>query len=252
MWDLDEGQLLSRITERRVKKVGGLCLAGDGSRLFLLSSDQAQVTVWDTEKAEYFRVLDVPDGQAASLSTDRAGDRLVVSTRRSKVYLWDVKAGTILATLPTRASSVVLSSTGKSVVLGQFRTHLQVWDLKSQALVQTLASGEEFERHLHLSDEDDVVLAKTQGACLGVWDPQSGTRLHQLSSTQTVDPIEHRVAVKTDGTSSSLWSPRARTPSTSGTPTRATCCVTSPSPPIFRPRSSRSAASPTPRAPTSF
>ena len=162
----------------------------DGTQLAVAST--IGIWLYDTGSGKVLSLLTTTQDRGdrdynVAFSPDR--ETLASGTRRGKIYLWNVRTGTLQHTLTAHTSwvqSMAFSPDGQTLVsAGDKDATLRVWDVKTGTLQHTLTAHTSWVHWAKQSiafSPDGQTLASACSNTISLWDVKTGTLRHTLTA----------------------------------------------------------------------
>ncbi len=207
LWDTTSGELLF-LLEGHKDWIGDLVFSPDGTQLATGSND-GTVRLWDTKSGALLLTFYENKSNAAqderrddvfSVAFSPNGTRLAVGHLNDVVRLWDVKHGTLLATLSGYQEGigyVAFSPDGMRLATWSFDKTPRLWDLETNQMIGTFAGHEGFVWQLAFSPDGRRIITSSDDRTVRVWD--SYTRA-LLATIRGHEGKVRALAISPDGT----------------------------------------------------
>ncbi len=182
LWDLATGNATT-LTGHSAE-VTGMAFSPDGATLVSRSmTSMNKVELWDVEKGRMIATLgDRECAPIRSISISSDGTTLANASFDGTVTLWDLDAGSTVATLPHsfEVISVSISPDGATLAAGDAERMVHLWDLKTEAKIKTLSGLSRPATSLLFSRQGATLAAGTSGGAIRLWDVVTGATIHGL------------------------------------------------------------------------
>ena len=177
---------------RQVVSGGG---GGSGSG----NAGDRAVRLWQLPESVWPEYTSVPQGAITQVSRFKEhrnvvddmtfsadGTRALSGGQDGKVYLWDVRQGTLIQSFPLHSSgvtAVALSPDDRLAVSGDYGGHIHVWDAASGRSVHELKGHSEAVISLTFSADRRRLLSAADDKTVRLWDVESGRELQTYHGT---------------------------------------------------------------------
>jgi WD40 repeat protein len=150
-----------------------------GNSFFSSGDDTAPL--WSTETGDLLETLVGHGGFVTSAAFNRDGSRIVTTSADKTARLWDIRAGSPIATLRHNNSVVVaaFSPDGAQVITGAFEGTARLWDSATGRLVREFPQKFGRVTSVAFSPDGNRVVVATN-LTTTVWDARSGAALVEL------------------------------------------------------------------------
>ena len=172
LYDLEDR---SRLTLLPVERAQAVAYTADGTTLVLGSPEG--IELWDVVAGTRTAALGGETWiEAMALSPD--GGILATGTGGSRIDLWDLETGSLLATTldgqTSEVTSVSFSPSGTVLVAGERDGSVRLWDLTTGANTVTFRHWEEI-RSVSFSPDGTTVASASRDGTVQLWDVDTGT-----------------------------------------------------------------------------
>ena len=168
VWSMPAGTLEQRIDHGDARVIAA-SFAGDGR---ILSNSTDQLWMWDLATGKEVRRFDDPAGRWR-VELDRAGTRVLSTTRNSEGKIWRLSDGVVTAELMGHVAQVPAGAwraDGKLVATGSYDGTARVWDPATGDLLLVLDHAGERVMSVVFSPDGKQLLTTTSVGSVTLWD----------------------------------------------------------------------------------
>ena len=222
LWNAGSGRLLGRY-ERTDSGPTSFRLSPNGSRLAVLTRKDRRrldLIVYDTADGSRISTVDIskwvsPEPTPLDFSPD--GSRLVTTSDRHDLSVWDIASGASLGRLcghSASVSTVAFSPDGSQIASGAVNGHVRLWDSHTFALMSELIGHDSAIRALAFSPDGDALASGSADGTVRVWsraitEPMAVLAGLRGMTAAAFSPNGEQLAVASKVTGDiELWNPR--------------------------------------------
>ena len=199
LWDMITGACLQTFFGH-VDQVQSVAWSPDGGTLTSCGYD-ATIRFWDLQTGRESRVLQGHTATVTGLAFTPDSHTLLSSSCDGTLREWDVESGQCLHIIGGYTAFLLdldWSPDGKQLASCGTDTLVTLWDT-ANATLQSVLQGYRSMIHGVAWSPDGRLLASVGRDGIGLWDPTTGARLHDLRDPDAADTVFHGVAWSPDG-----------------------------------------------------
>jgi WD40 repeat protein len=136
-----------------------------------------EVMVWNVATGRRLAWLR-PDGAVFAVAVSQDGQRAATGTSKGPIHLWDVEAGTMMATLEGHESSVqalAFTADGRRLASAAHDGTVRIWDLERMAPLARLRRHPDSITDITFSTDGRRLVTTSTNATTWIWDAQDGS-----------------------------------------------------------------------------
>jgi WD40 repeat protein len=193
-WDLDIGKELAAFGEGG-SAIFGMNLSPDARRI-VAACTNSKVRVFDVDTGQKLQTFEGHTKGAWGAIFLPGSKQILTGAWDKTLRVWDVETGKELRRFENVTDNVrclALAPDGKTVAAGHFEDlrgagqgrpgTVRIWNIETGRLIRTLAGHKEEVACVAFSRDGKLIASSSYDKTLGLWDVQSGAKLHSLAGT---------------------------------------------------------------------
>jgi eukaryotic-like serine/threonine-protein kinase len=217
VWYAETGRIL-RIPHGHGQRPHSILLCADASRLLTAAADQF-IRVWDTASGVCLSSFRPYESGLAAVNLSPNGHRAVVHRSTGETDLWNVDAGTLVASMSVGTKGYTGGDFNRSgsrfVAVYPFPcADLRLWDTESGKLLGVMSGHENTALHSVFSPDDSRIATSSMDQTVRLWDGNDGHAIATLKGHKgwvicaAFSPDSERLVSASQDSTLRLWNGR--------------------------------------------